>query len=1094
MGRRLTTAALAALLLCGCSNPVIDTITKIYDAAGGFVPVFSASKTTFIFTEPVTFTNGTTADVQKFHWDFGDGTTAENTASPSHTYTQEGIYTVTLTATSMHNTVRSCSIEVWALGTDPYISVKSPVTGWVTGTSVPITVNVMDMFSSSGATPGVYTVEAVITDSAHGTHTVSADLASETGALAKSQSKAGYDCTLLWDTTLVPEGPVSIVITAEDGDNETEEASVNVNLETTAPAVVITLAEGASYVAGTTVLIDLNFTDSVSHITQMRFSNNGSSWSDWEPYATEMTWTLAVGDGLRTVYAEVRDNAGLSSTAATDSITVDTAPPVFSSFTVGSGSYTNSTSVTLYCSVTDSGSGMDTMSFSNNGTTWTPYTYAATCPWSIPSGDGVHTVWARFTDKSGKTTTSQLDTIILDTLEPTFPAVVVNGGAAWVTSKTLSLGSISASEATSGLSLMCINEDNTTWTAWQAFSASTSYTVSAADGTNRTVYIRVKDGAGNTSASGSATYKLDTTAPATPTVVIENADSWTSSSSVDLTTISSSDATSGLSEMSFSTDGSSWSSWQSYATSASRSLSGGDGFSKYIYVRVRDAAENVSSSGFDTIGLDTTHPTTPSVEINWGNEWTNDPEVTLTSISSYDAGSGPSEMCISTDDSSWSPWQPYSSGANWTLDGGDGFSKYIYVRVRDVAGNVSESGHNTIGLDTGKPSISIILLNDGEAYTNSDSITVGLNAVTDSSGSGVSLMRFSNDSFSWSSWEPYAASTEYTLTEWEGNMTVWCQVQDAAGNESVAVSSMITLDRTAPEISQFQINGGALSTTSAGVTLMTGADDLLSGVSEQRNSNDGSNWSAWSSFTGSNGWTLASPDGTKTVYCQVRDEAGNWTQTTASIILDANAPVVGSFSINEEDVVTDSSTVTLYNSVTDATDMTMSFSNDYGGTWSTAEAYASTKSWLLTAGQGLKNVWARFTDANGHWTDVYDFIDYEPTYETITRDDIAALDSSMTDNSLPVGIGMQYLFRTAMGYYGKMRITGTSPTLVFEETVYDEIGNVMYTTPSTSVTDGFYFHLEGGFQTEFVGGSDFLWNSGSGMLEPVIPAEFCLFN
>jgi hypothetical protein len=158
--------------------------------------------------------------------------------------------------------------------------------------------------------------------------------------------------------------------------------------------------------------------------------------------------------------------------------------------------------------------------------------------------------------------------------------------------------------------------------------------------------------------------------------------------------------------------------------------------------------------------------------------------------------------------------------------------------------------------------------------------------------------------------------------------------------------------------------------------------------------------------------------------------------------------------------------------------MTMSFSNDYGGTWSTAEAYASTKSWQLTAGQGLKNVWARFTDANGHWTDVYDFIDYVPTYENITRDDIAALAGDMNSGSFPVGVDMQILFRTAIGYYGKMRIAGTGLTLVFEETVYDEIGNMMYSTPSTSVTDGFYLHLQDGFQTEFVGGSDFLWNSG----------------
>lgn len=40
---------------------------------------------------------------------------------------------------------------------------------------------------------------------------------------------------------------------------------------------------------------------------QMHFSNNDTSWSDWETYNTDKTWTLAAGStGTRTVYVEVR--------------------------------------------------------------------------------------------------------------------------------------------------------------------------------------------------------------------------------------------------------------------------------------------------------------------------------------------------------------------------------------------------------------------------------------------------------------------------------------------------------------------------------------------------------------------------------------------------------------------------------------------------------------------------------------------------------------------------------------------------------------------------------------------------------------------
>jgi uncharacterized protein YkwD len=39
----------------------------------------------------------------------------------------------------------------------------------------------------------------------------------------------------------------------------------------------------------------------------MRFSNDGSSWSSWEPYVADKAWTLSSGNGTKTVYAEIRN-------------------------------------------------------------------------------------------------------------------------------------------------------------------------------------------------------------------------------------------------------------------------------------------------------------------------------------------------------------------------------------------------------------------------------------------------------------------------------------------------------------------------------------------------------------------------------------------------------------------------------------------------------------------------------------------------------------------------------------------------------------------------------------------------------------------
>ena len=51
---------------------------------------------------------------------------------------------------------------------------------------------------------------------------------------------------------------------------------------------------------------------------QMRLRNDSGPWSPWRTFAPRIVWTLAAGDGHRTVYAEVR--AGGAIHLACDSI------------------------------------------------------------------------------------------------------------------------------------------------------------------------------------------------------------------------------------------------------------------------------------------------------------------------------------------------------------------------------------------------------------------------------------------------------------------------------------------------------------------------------------------------------------------------------------------------------------------------------------------------------------------------------------------------------------------------------------------------------------------------------------------------------
>lgn len=62
---------------------------------------------------------------------------------------------------------------------------------------------------------------------------------------------------------------------------------------------------------------------------EMRFSNDGVNWSDWETYNSNKTWDLASGaTGTRTVYAQVRDGSQTFDTS--DDIHYVTSDPVLS--------------------------------------------------------------------------------------------------------------------------------------------------------------------------------------------------------------------------------------------------------------------------------------------------------------------------------------------------------------------------------------------------------------------------------------------------------------------------------------------------------------------------------------------------------------------------------------------------------------------------------------------------------------------------------------------------------------------------------------------------------------------------------------------
>jgi hypothetical protein len=136
-----------------------------------------------------------------------------------------------------------------------------------------------------------------------------------------------------------------------------------------------------------------------------------------------------------------------------------------------------------------------------------------------------------------------------------------------------------------------------------------------------------------------------------------------------------------------------------------------------------------------------------------------------------------------------------------------------------------------------------------------------------------------------------------------------------------------------------------------------------------RGMNDGGTWSPWEDYATSSSWTLPSSDGSKTVYVEFRDAAGNVSSPgtiSDDITLDTTGPT-GTITIDSGAAYTSSTAVELTLNATSASDEgagvdEMRLGNG-GSTWDPWEAYATSKPWTLPSGDGSKTVYVEYRDA-----------------------------------------------------------------------------------------------------------------------------------
>ena len=92
-----------------------------------------------------------------------------------------------------------------------------------------------------------------------------------------------------------------------------------IKIDKTPPTGTLIVQRGDESTDTINVTLELHASDTTSGITQMRFSNNGITYSSWQAYEESVLWTLQDGSGNKTVYVQFKDEAGLTSTSV-DSI------------------------------------------------------------------------------------------------------------------------------------------------------------------------------------------------------------------------------------------------------------------------------------------------------------------------------------------------------------------------------------------------------------------------------------------------------------------------------------------------------------------------------------------------------------------------------------------------------------------------------------------------------------------------------------------------------------------------------------------------------------------------------------------------------
>ncbi|UXI03214.1 Ig-like domain-containing protein [Photobacterium sp. TY1-4] len=705
------------------------------------------------------------------------------------------------------------------------------------------------------------------------------------------------------------------------------------------------LISGSGAEAGNPVTVSI--TDNNSTTTRTVTADTGGNWT----LSGSEIDVSGFNNGTLTVSATQTDTAGNTSTAATQSITLDNAAPSALTITTpieGDGvvNAAEDNHVLIAGSGAEAGNPVTVSITDNNNTTTRTVTADTGGNWTLSGSEidvsgfnnGTLTVSATQTDTAGNTSTAATQSITLDNAAPSALTITTPiEGDGWVNAAEDNDVLIAGTGAEAGNSVTVTihdgaNSQSRTVTAdgsgnWTI--SGSEFDVSSFNNGTLTVSASQSDAAGNTSSAASTTITLDNTAPSAPSITTPiEGDGRVNAAEDNDVLIAGTGAEAGNSVTVTIHDGANSQSRTVTADGSGNWTISGSEFDVSAFnngtltvsASQSDAAGNTSSAASTTITLDNTAPSAPSIttpiEGDGRVNAAEDNDVLITG-SGAEAGNSVT-VTIHDGANSQSRTVTADGSGNWTISGSEfNVSSFnngtltVSASQSDAAGNTSSAASTTITLDNtapSAPSITTPIEGDGRvnAAEDNDVLIAGTgaeagNSVTVTIHDGANSQSRTVTADGSGNWT--ISGSEFDVSSFNnGTLTVSASQSDAAGNTSSAASTTITLDNTAP-------SAPSITTPIEGDGRVNAAEDndvLIAGTgAEAGNSvtvtiHDGANsQSRTVTADGSGNWTISGSEfdvssfnnGTLTVSASQSDAAGNTSSAASTTItLDNTAP------------------------------------------------------------------------------------------------------------------------------------------------------------------------------------------------------------